>query len=1149
MKDLCENKGLWLKKEKYEKYPEILVHEYKRMFTMLEEGQTSGVLLQIKDMFEIMLKLPVLAAISQIYHQEEWNQEGKGLLYSIVKKPLALGDWRNIANRLGKNKDIDINVIKLIQKIAKQYKDYDLVEWRNTNIGHGALKLDTDASFKEDLEEKIALITGYFDDEEIDNIYTNFKISTQESFQPLEENQQAIETIQSIIVMEKEVPMFPYMFIENNQLFFYDTYYSRKKKTHMLNYTHGIKKEVYGEIHQKVTALHKTLRKDGDLYQDMLDDQDASLEDPVYFQIERMVLEEIYNAQEITRPFYLEEWVKGCLEKEKGIFLLQMERGMGKTTFSRALDQLKNHTVKIKNTTVRGYYFNDTYGSKAAAFASGLTYTLKRGKKAENTPLDYEVEALEGEIEGIHTGLQNKKEAMIKFLRLCSSKRRKKLLLILDGIDEIPENEIQEIFAFLPPAQMLPENVYIFITSRVDEELAEYTKKQLNTLGDVEKLKVHRNDENNIEILKSYIKKRVLGLGEQEPTIQEKKKIEKILQLCENRFLYLNALKEITTSTGQANLDALLEGQHQIFQYYLKVLRSHYGEKYFYHIKKILCILAIAYEPLTIREIAYLMGDEKRSFKLLGFLKDIGGFLKTERSNRESNVISIGHKKLQETIQLNYASEIKELILSWCSQFEGIQVEESEDKDYSSAIYDGEQHLTAHILYYVTYYLKKDKAQRGFRINPAMFSKIFNLNNQYLFHEGVKEYQVVRGLAGYANLLDYEAFLSDELITKIQMNQGILRSTIGETGNAIPHFLKAIKHLKNKMPRNIVENKELLAQIYYNLAISCRGVWQLSDALKYANEAMKLLEQLHKRGELSLHRLLLDIYIERTTILEEQHRIEEAYKSVEKAVDYVEALRESNHLEREALTAFTYSKRANVRDAMGDYEGAMEDYREAITILENSQNQEEGHPQELTYQYLNFGVTYANTHKHQEAISYYNKALELIDALKKQQAIINRSLFFNLYNNRGQAYFHLDRHPEAIEDYHEAIVMLEDMRKDKEIDNAILYIYMDAYMNRAASYAQQEEYTAAIQDLDKTIEVREELVEDFTRLKKSFDYISLAEAYLGRGSIKDALGERQPAIDDYQKGLQYFEKSKSSPKLNHQRIKHYKDRIQALMKL
>lgn len=123
------------------------------------------------------------------------------------------------------------------------------------------------------------------------------------------------------------------------------------------------------------------------------------------------------------------------------------------------------------------------------------------------------------------------------------------------------------------------------------------------------------------------------------------------MELCENKFLYLNALKEIINSREESNIDEILKGREEVFVYYMKILKNYYGEKYFYHIKKLLAILAIAYEPLTMREIAYLMGDEKRSFKLLGFLKDIEGFLKVKRSNRESNVISINHKKLKDTIK------------------------------------------------------------------------------------------------------------------------------------------------------------------------------------------------------------------------------------------------------------------------------------------------------------------------------------------------------------------------------------------------------------------------------------------------------------------------------------------------------------------
>lgn len=112
----------------------------------------------------------------------------------------------------------------------------------------------------------------------------------------------------------------------------------------------------------------------------------------------------------------LENWVKTFFQKDRGIFLLQMERGMGKTTFYRVLDELDNHNIKLKDINVRTYYFNDTYRSKTATFALELNNILKRGKPAKNNSLGYE-------IEGIHTGLENKKEAMVDLLKTCSRKR------------------------------------------------------------------------------------------------------------------------------------------------------------------------------------------------------------------------------------------------------------------------------------------------------------------------------------------------------------------------------------------------------------------------------------------------------------------------------------------------------------------------------------------------------------------------------------------------------------------------------------------------------------------------------------------------------------------------------------------------------
>lgn len=79
---------LWHTKA-FDTYPAVVAHEYWRLYDLLNEEQIYGALLQVKDLFEVILKLPVLAGASILFKKERNSQENK-LLLTLLEKPLSL---------------------------------------------------------------------------------------------------------------------------------------------------------------------------------------------------------------------------------------------------------------------------------------------------------------------------------------------------------------------------------------------------------------------------------------------------------------------------------------------------------------------------------------------------------------------------------------------------------------------------------------------------------------------------------------------------------------------------------------------------------------------------------------------------------------------------------------------------------------------------------------------------------------------------------------------------------------------------------------------------------------------------------------------------------------------------------------------------
>jgi tetratricopeptide (TPR) repeat protein/uncharacterized RDD family membrane protein YckC len=147
------------------------------------------------------------------------------------------------------------------------------------------------------------------------------------------------------------------------------------------------------------------------------------------------------------------------------------------------------------------------------------------------------------------------------------------------------------------------------------------------------------------------------------------------------------------------------------------------------------------------------------------------------------------------------------------------------------------------------------------------------------------------------------------------------------------------------------------------------------------------------------------------------------------------------------------------------------------TILRSTLSLEikETDPDEL----LNQGITFANQGQYDQAIAYFDKAIE-----------INPKLVL-AYNNRGIAYKEKGQFDQAISDYNKAL----------EINPG----YAPAYINRGVAYAEKQKYDEAIADYTEGIQINPRV----------------AGAYLNRGlAYAQGKDEHEEAISDFTKAIE-----------------------------
>ena len=382
------------------------------------------------------------------------------------------------------------------------YCDTNIANYRNDYLGHGAMGFEDNQGYRDFGEKLINAISSYLANVLPD--YARLKVTVDGTeFTGWRVPKGFSTKAEPILHIEgREIPLYPYMAnSEKHGILFFD-YYKATRNNQLangLNYVRGGGRktfvapyycEVYG-------------RQFGDAIQKGANGMDMTTEDSVSTPEIEKVLSELNEADNFVRPEYLINWLGGKLKDDKGsVQLLMMERGMGKTAFSYAV---ASGTVKYDGVFACAYYAGQT--GMRSDFISGINTALA-------TDL---VQVQEGEDKFVllERNAEDKPASMLASLRYFRDKHaekhgKPKLLLIIDGVDELPQ-ESAGLFEYLPNPDELPDNVYILITTRnpQSEKLSPHITRALEAVEVSDTLRVYasmkgENGKENHEVLKTY---------------------------------------------------------------------------------------------------------------------------------------------------------------------------------------------------------------------------------------------------------------------------------------------------------------------------------------------------------------------------------------------------------------------------------------------------------------------------------------------------------------------------------------------------------------------------------------------------------------------------------------------------------------------
>ena len=1085
---ICKNEEFW-NYEVLEKFPYIISAEYKRLYTLLEENKLYGVLFQIKDFFEVLIKFPVLLILSRYCDNRERNEKQSEIIKFLLENKLSLGHWETIANKCLNIEDSS-SIIKILKGIVELYNTSNITTWRNDTIGHGVLKFDDSNEFRKDIENKLLLIKKYLDEFSYEYINLNFGYKDKNRcyrLQGLNTNLKNLRDKNKLYFYYEDnlIELNNLILIHNKEIYFFDSYFKSKKKTKLLNYVNAktfqkkIKyfEELFNNISKEVSLTNLN--------------NSSLISDDIYMSNEEELLNKIEMQNQIIKPKYIYEWLKDNITNmNKGIFLLRMEEGMGKTVFSKLLDPHSEGQFSINDTTIRSYYINNMYSYKIDVFRNNLIDILKYDDKKRSY--------MKGSIPTFKSiEIEGKKKELVEILKSFKAiyqKKfgKKKLLLILDGLDEINITCSETIFDYIPFSEMLDEGIYLLLTARISSEKKEDIYTRIDKIKSDSNLIIDKKNENYKNNIRIFLKDKC--------KINDQDEIKNILQLADNKFLYIKPIQYVLK---YKEIWQLNKKDTNIFNEFIELVKGLYTEKYCDNFIKVLLIICLSREKITIEEISYLFSGDKPDFKFIAYISDISCLLSKSRSYR-GNAISIAHNTLRSFLLKKYAKIIQEMTKQWLDEV-------LEYNNNYEDIDNGKIYLIFNSLYIAKNY------------NRDYINKIIKKINiqeirKYLSND-IKKYEI-NMLINFCD--DYIGTIEEELTekhSKKNLNK-LIDIYIYKVNTAFNYGISSEIAYLNDLNR-IFELLEIAGNSDINQTIKAyelrsnyfREIGNIKKSMDDINEISKIMLNIEESNidsyqinDLSKVNIKLQKAINLKNLRETDDSLKLSYEALElintyKSTDAI--IIKSNILNNIALCY----------KANGELDKAKDCIIEAIALCDNIKQDKELYNCSIYLKYANLGQILRKKGELEESLNVYNKAINTIKIDEMNGYIISKKHKMVLYNGRGNIFLDFEIKNKNNQFYNKALddyIIAEKIIESIDKNNQDMIFLTRLYSNIAKVYNNFLNDTVGAQKyINRFNEVRKEL------FRKQLDITDIDEETLERIMLINCITKNIDKASEY----------------------------------
>lgn len=687
--------------------PASLSHSYNQLMHYVEVGNIGCTLFLIRDVFELMIKIPIVILFDSIYSLMESMEDFKGqferepkleALYRNSMQLLSTGKWWECV-RLGAGLSLDAidlngldeyrsavlaDTLSYLKQVYRLFEfripgkqKVNMVTWRNRAVGHSCLASKPEESYPE-----IPYILKMFKNVAEVSLPYYRKVCFANNNKELLIGMNFDVEVKQVFIAYKTNGGCHYFRIHDfaagrkDSMSYYDGY--EKGKAYLLDYGDGerykaveLSKFIMSAKSELDNAIGvSSIASSADINEDNLETADIQ-------QLEA----QLSGEKQIVYVDFLYQWLTHQVKNNvSGIFLLQAERGMGKSTFCRTIDQLsKSENVRwfsddvdgwsefMESAAVRVWHFNSSYYGRKDIYLKGIRDALltmepgymENGVWSEPNRLVGNLDSIWGNLNECAEDLR--KVYFAEALNLTASEyfkrtNKNKLVLVLDGVDEI--RDYSELISYIPAPATLNSNVYIVLTCRTNDEIKSELKNNFSSGMYTSKLVFKRNEiteygysvqvtaknETYSHAVELYTENAIANLN-----VHLSLEASEILDHFESRFSDLTAY----FSLCQMNQQFCELSNTELLSAFLEAIRSNSTNAYYSRMMLILNTMAWCGDSLTLRELAFLSGEGYVSYRFLGILNDLRAFIKVTRTSR-GNCYEFSHNEWEESVKKQF---------------------------------------------------------------------------------------------------------------------------------------------------------------------------------------------------------------------------------------------------------------------------------------------------------------------------------------------------------------------------------------------------------------------------------------------------------------------------------------------------------------